>query len=234
MRAISGAGGALSFPLVLVLACGSSPEKRGTPAPRTAPPPPASAGDSRALTAEEQHYADMMFSDDGTGTSGTVERRPPGGDLDAQLAEVAASGARVDVGRGARGTGGGPSAPGTPPPAPTPPPVTVELAVPRVHDQTSLTPDVLTKKIRTAYASGLKRCFVASLAAGGAASAAVAVRFTVIESGRVMSLRVDGGAPLHDCVAGLLRNWRFDVPKDDDGEPTEASFDLSITFTRTP
>ena len=57
----------------------------------------------------------------------------------------------------------------------------------------------------------------------------VRLNFTVNASGRTTSPKATGFADtLDQCIEGQMANWRFDIPKDSDGEPTDASFEISL------
>ena len=85
------------------------------------------------------------------------------------------------------------------------------------------TPDAVGRKIRIAYLRGVKRCH-AKTATDGTAM----LRLEVGPTGRVESARVTGFAEIASCVEALAKKWRFDTPKDDGGEPTRATYKLSI------
>jgi outer membrane biosynthesis protein TonB len=207
--------------------------------------------DAVALQEESKAYADMLFSDDkaGTGFSGDMEHRQPGSDLGKQLDEVAASGQQTAVGGGTAGTGprgGGPrigtgTGPAvTGPSGPTSaqeggkgtekvPTGRISVSDKKTFDDSSLTPDAVLRKILGAYMSGLKRCHKDLLKKDPTARGKVKLAFSVNESGRVTSPNASGfNGELDQCIEGLMANWRFDVPKDSDGEPTEASFEIAL------
>ena len=44
-----------------------------------------------------------------------------------------------------------------------------------------------------------------------------------------MSPKATGFDPdLDHCIETLMGSWRFDIPKDSDGEPTDASFEIGL------
>ncbi len=207
--------------------------------------------DAVALQQESKAYADMLFSEDesGSGFSGDMERRKPGADLGKQLEEVAASGQQTSTGggsadRGPRGggprtgTGTGPAVTG--PGGPTSaqeggkqqekvPTGRISVSDKKSFDESSLTPDAVLRKILGAYMSGLKRCHKDLLKKDPTARGKVKLAFTVNESGRTVSPKASGFNPdLDQCIEGLMSNWRFEVPKDSDGEATEASFEIAL------
>ena len=210
------------------------------------------ATEAVALREESVRYADMLFSDDdtsATGLAGGMERRKPGGELNTQLQEVAASGARTEIGggtpgRGPRdgggprmGTGTGPAVegPSGPVSASGPgreekvPQGRISVSDKKSFDDSTLTPDAVLRKIQSAYMSGIKRCQKQVLLRDPSARGKVKLSFTVNESGRTVSPRANGfDSDLDQCIVSLMNNWRFDIPKDSDGEPTDASFEIGL------
>jgi|JI10StandDraft_1071094.scaffolds.fasta_scaffold30987_4 hypothetical protein len=211
------------------------------------------AGDAVALQEQSAKYADALFADDesGSGLSGAMESRKAGSDLGNQLTEVAKSGATTAVGggtsgRGTRGngdprvgtgTGPGVTGPGGPVSATGPdgktgekvPTGRITATDKKTFDDSTLTPDAVLRKILNAYMSGLKRCHKELLKSDPTAKGKVKLSFTVNESGRTVSGKASGFADsLDSCIEGQMGNWRFDIPKDSDGEPTDASFEISL------
>ena len=218
---------------------------------------PAEAGGGRnendavALQEESARMADALFSEDeaGGGLAGAMENKKPGSDLGNQLSEVAKSGAQTAIGntagRGTRGngdprvgtgTGPGVTGPGGPVSATGPdgkgekvPTGRISVSDKKTFDDSTLTPDAVLRKITSAYMSGLKRCHKELLKTDPTARGKVKLAFTVNESGRTVSPRVSGFADsLDSCIEGQMGNWRFDIPKDGDGEPTDASFEIAL------
>jgi hypothetical protein len=177
-----------------------------------------------------------------------MEKRKPGADLGKQLDEVAASGQQTAIGGGAAGRGprgGGPrigtgtdpvvDAPGGPTSAQDGktaekvPTGRISVSDKKAFDDSSLTPDAVLRKIMSAYMAGLKRCHEDLLKTDPTARGKVKLSFTVNESGRTVSPKASGfNSSLDSCVEGLMSNWRFDVPKDSDGDATEASFEIAL------
>ena len=55
------------------------------------------------------------------------------------------------------------------------------------------------------------------------------VQITVNETGRTVKGSAKGFADEVDqCIGGQMSSWRFPVPKDKDGEATEASFAITL------
>jgi hypothetical protein len=216
------------------------------------PKPGRSEDDPVTMAEESSRFVATLFSEDTTtttGLAGGMDRRKPGSELAGQLDEVAASGARTEIGGGAsgRGTrgGGGPEmgtstgpgveGPGGPVSASGPdrqervPSGRISVTDKKSFDDSSLTPDMVYRKIMSAYLAGIKRCQKQILLRDPTARGKVKLAFTVNESGRTVSPKATGFDPeLDGCITGLMGNWRFDIPKDADGEPTDASFEIAL------
>jgi hypothetical protein len=185
------------------------------------------------------------------GTNGTTEadmsRRRPGTELGKQLNEVKNSGQEVKVGggagRGSRdngdprvGTGNGPkiNGPGGTETAGGPkeekaPTGRISVADKQTFDESSLTPDIVLSKIQSAYMAGLKRCYKEYLKKDASARGKVTLSLTVNETGRTVKGAAKGFASEVDsCIGNQMSSWRFPVPKDKDGEATEASFAITL------
>jgi hypothetical protein len=98
-------------------------------------------------------------------------------------------------------------------------------------DESSLTPDMVLKKIQDIYMAGLKRCYKQYLNKEATARGAVALAFTVNETGRLVSGNAQGFAGEVDvCIKTQMSTWRFPVPKDKDNEATDANFAITLQF----
>jgi len=96
-------------------------------------------------------------------------------------------------------------------------------------DETTLEEDQVRKRIRTRYLSGIKRCHAVRLKADPTLKGVVRARLTVGSSGRTTKSTVSGfDKSIDKCIKGLIKKWRFDVPKDDSGKPTSAKFALQL------
>ena len=192
--------------------------------------------------------ADLLTGEGDNGTSeGDMSKRRPGADLGAQIADVKEGGKEVAVGGGggkgprgegdARvGTGKGPKIEGPggvagaggakEEKAPT---GRIQVADKQTFDDSSLTPDIVLAKIQSAYMAGLKRCYKEHLKKDASARGKVTLELTVNETGRTVQGNATGFASEVDsCIQGQMSSWRFPVPKDKDGEPTEASFKITL------
>lgn len=227
----------LGWSFLVCFAC-SKPEPAPATAPtgRDTPPvaPPVDATAARVDAAgaiagpaapppaerEDQSVATVGILGGGPDDGGDLDKRPPGSDLAQQIEALRNSGKDVSLGgRGHRAGSGSATTTG--------PTGRITISDKRAFDNTTLTVDVVLAKVMAAYMAGVKRCYRQMLAIDPSARGKMKLAFTVNEAGRVVSPKATGfDAQLDECIAGHTRAWRFAVPKDADGEPTEASFDL--------
>ncbi|MEJ7596879.1 MAG: hypothetical protein WKG01_03120 [Kofleriaceae bacterium] len=193
-------------------------------------------------------YADLLVGE-GEGTSqGDMSKRRPGADLGDQINDVREGGKTVAIGggagRGSRGdgdprlgTGGGPkiSGPGGIDSAgggkgaEKGPAGRISVSDKQSFDESTLTPDIVLAKIQSSYMAGLKRCYKTYLNKDGSARGKVTLSLTINETGRTVKGGAKGFANEVDtCIEGLMTSWRFPIPKDKDGDPTEASFAITL------
>ena len=96
-------------------------------------------------------------------------------------------------------------------------------------DASSLSPEAVLSKIQSAYMAGLKRCYREYLKKDASARGKVSLSLTVNETGRTVKGAAHGFAPeVDECITSLMSTWRFPIPKDKDGEATDASFEIAL------
>jgi hypothetical protein len=94
---------------------------------------------------------------------------------------------------------------------------------------TTLDPETVAKIIRSRYLQGIKRCHERLLKQSPSAKGRVQVRFAVGPTGGVTKSTVKGFDPTVDsCIHDLTLKWRFGAPKDDEGKPTSAEFQIPL------
>jgi hypothetical protein len=192
--------------------------------------------------------ADLLTGEGDNGTSeGDMSKRRPGADLGQQIADVREGGKSVSVGGGAGhgprgdgdprvGTGKGPNinGPGGTETAGGPkqehaPSGRISVADKQTFDESTLTPDIVLSKIQSAYMAGLKRCYKEYLKKDASARGKITLSLTINETGRTVKGSASGVANEVDtCIDGQMASWRFPIPKDKDGEATEASFAITL------
>jgi hypothetical protein len=97
--------------------------------------------------------------------------------------------------------------------------------------ETTLDPDSVAKIIRARYLQGIKRCHQRMLKGDPTAGGRVSLRFTVGPTGGVTKSDVKGFDPTVDaCIKDLTTKWRFGAPKDDDGKPASADFQIPLVL----
>lgn len=193
-------------------------------------------------------FADLLTGEGPNGTSeGDMSKRRPGADLGSQINDVKDSGGKVAIGggagRGSRGdgdprvgTGGGlkTNGPGgdsigTGKQVEKGPAGRISVSDKQSFDESTLTPDEVLRKIQQAYMAGLKRCYKQYLNKDASARGKVTLSLTISETGRTTKGNAKGFADEVDsCISGQMSGWRFPVPKDKDGEATEASFAITL------
>jgi hypothetical protein len=205
--------------------------------------------DQAALQEEAARFADLLTGEGVNGTSeGDMSQRRPGAELGAQISEVREGGQEVRVGggagRGSRGDGdtrvgtghgpnitgpGGTESAGGGKQAEKGPSGRISVADRQSFDESTLTPDAVLSKIQSAYMAGLKRCYKEYLKKDASARGKVTLALTINETGRTVKGAAHGFAgEVDECIGVLMSGWRFPIPKDKDGEATEASFSITL------
>ncbi|MCX5742300.1 MAG: AgmX/PglI C-terminal domain-containing protein [Proteobacteria bacterium] len=190
------------------------------------------------------------FGDKGQ-TEGDMSGRRPGATLNQQIADVKESGREVKVGGGTGGgtrtggdpkigTGNGPKTGGTGgievaggPKTDQGPSGRIQIGTKSGGDDSTLTPDVILKKIQSVYMTALQKCYKDYLKTDATARGKVQLELTVNESGRTVNGSASGfpGAQVNTCITGRMGGWTFPIPKDKGGDPTEATFRISLQLS---
>jgi hypothetical protein len=234
---------------------GSAEKKPDKPAERQkAPDRGGDTGRNKAdqVALQEQEaakFADLLTGEGPNGTSeGDMSRRRPGTDLGKQLNEINEGNQNVKIGGGTGrvsrgdgevrvGTGHGPAINGPTGPesagggklAEKAPSGRISVSEKAALDASSLSPDAVLSKIQSAYMAGLKRCYREYLKKDASARGKVTLSLTINETGRTVKGNAHGFAgEVDECIGGLMSGWRFPIPKDKDGEPTDASFEIAL------
>jgi hypothetical protein len=98
-------------------------------------------------------------------------------------------------------------------------------------DETSLTATDVLRKIQRSYLAGIKRCYKQLLAKQPSAAGKLTLRLTVTATGQVTAPSARGLPAMERCVTDAMASWRFPVPRDTRGTPTEATFETTLRFT---
>jgi len=236
---------------------GSAAEKKPDKPPERPKSPERGGGDSgrsreQQIALQEQEaarFADLLTGEGPNGTTeGDMSRRRPGTDLGKQLNEINEGNQAVRIGGGAGrtsrgdgevrvGTGHGPAINGPSGPesagggkvAEKAPGGRISVADRPTGDASSLSPEAVLSKIQSVYMAGLKRCYREFLKKDASARGKVTLSLTVNESGRAVKGAAHGFASeVDECITGQMSTWRFPIPKDKDGEATDASFEIAL------
>jgi hypothetical protein len=226
-----------------------TPDKKPTAKPADKPDTGRKPDDQVAMQENAAKFADLLTAAGPNGTTtGEMDKRRPGADLNQQIRDVKDNGGTVAVGdtsgRGSRGngdprvgTGGGPQVNGPTGPESADggkavektPAGRISVADKQTFDDSTLTPDVVLAKIQSAYMAGLKRCYKEYLKKDASARGKVTLAFGVNATGRAVNGAAHGFAgEVDQCIGGQMGSWRFPVPKDKDGEATDASFSITL------
>jgi hypothetical protein len=96
----------------------------------------------------------------------------------------------------------------------------------------TLTINMVLARIQNQYMAGLQRCYVKhGLSIDSTMVAKVTVSFVVDDKGVSTENSAHGAnAEVDRCIADQMGGWRFPVPKDADGDPTDAPFKLKLAL----
>ncbi|MFT3695030.1 MAG: hypothetical protein QM831_17970 [Kofleriaceae bacterium] len=208
------------------------------------PPPAANRDDASRLAA-------LLVGDEGAHGYAGMAHRAPGADLAIQMDEASHHAVtigedgqhtsrvddRANIGT-ARDGGWAPTMPETGGASTLPhrdekPPGRIFIQPLPGDTGTSLTAQMVLDKIQGSYMAGLQRCYRLGQAEDATLEGKITIELTVDAHGRVtepsasgMSSKVDG------CVSGMMAGWHFGIPRDKDGEATEATFRIALVLKR--
>lgn len=104
--------------------------------------------------------------------------------------------------------------------------------IPGEKPDSTLTVAAVLDKINIVYMQGLQRCYQKGLVEDGTLQGKISMAFTVSERGTLDDSSATGvSSKVDSCVTDFMATWRFPIPKDKDGDPTEQSFKLSLQLT---
>jgi len=192
--------------------------------------------------ADMDRFADVLTGEGEAPTNDMSKRRPGsglGGGNKGSISDVKTDG--LNVGGGGAISGGGRQGQAarvqtgvgtatTKPSEATPPP-RITMGTSSSTTVTSLTPDVATQKIQSAYMAGLKRCYRDALKKHATLKGNLEITLVVNDTGRATATVKTPAADLTACVESQVSSWRFPIPKDGGGDATTATIQLSFTLT---
>ena len=96
---------------------------------------------------------------------------------------------------------------------------------------TTLTVAMVLDKINGVYMAGLQRCYKKGLLDDAKLGGKISVSFTVGERGQLGDGSARGvSSDVDACVGNFMQTWHFAIPRDKDGDPTDASFKLTLAL----
>jgi hypothetical protein len=196
---------------------------------------------------DADRWANAMTGND-IGRTGQTEisNRVPRTDLDKQIQQIKDGNGNVKVGGNPTSRdrdlrlGDGPDGPKIGDPAldqiakQEKKPVTriTPVPMPKPPGKDPLPIALVLGRIQGSYMAGLQRCYIKhGLAQDASLVAKVTLTFTVDETGRSTENQAKGANPDVDgCIREQMTGWRFPVPKDSDGDATDAPFKLQLAL----
>ena len=127
--------------------------------------------------------------------------------------------------------------PATPAPVPTNKPTggpspKLSVTARRSRMKTTLTAEAVAQKFQSAYSEGVKKCYRATLAKTATASGAIGLVFTINAVGKTEAVTVKAfDETLGTCITGLVKTWRFPIPKSEYAEPLATVYELTLKAT---
>ncbi|HUH04899.1 MAG TPA: AgmX/PglI C-terminal domain-containing protein [Kofleriaceae bacterium] len=224
---------------------GDGPKAEGTPRPAKT--------EEELAAAAELAIAELLGEDSDTGVQGNRMRdRNPGNNLADEARQVEEGRVSVtlkdqggdqgpnrstrrtatttgpDVKAGGDREGTGPVGPAKVPKKPV-----IDVNRPDLDGGSKTSPAEIMAKIQRQYVNGLKRCYERVLKLDETAAGTVKLRFTVGTRGTIIRAQVKGFGfdTLDSCVEGQVNTWVFGPFKDEEGDPTEVTVNISLPFT---
>jgi hypothetical protein len=218
-----------------------------TPPHRIVQPVVSRPSDPDRLAEDASRMASILTGDDGPHGFGGMNHRQPGADLARQMDDAAnrvvtigdnGHTSRVDD-RARIGTDRGlqihdQTIVETPIPAHNEREGRIVIKPLPGGDQSStLTAQMVLEKISTAYIAGLQRCYRLGQNEDVGLEGKIAIELTVDEHGRVTDPSASGLTQKVDsCVGGFMTSWHFGIPKDKDGQATQATFKIALMLKK--
>jgi hypothetical protein len=128
---------------------------------------------------------------------------------------------------GAVGSSTGPG--GAQDPRPRGPRAALAFGTSEALDDSTLSADLVVAKIRAAYVAGVRRCYQHHVDQDPTAHGTLTLAFTVEATGRLTIPNVTSfAADIEGCVAGAMAAWRFPVPKNKNGDASDARYRITL------
>ncbi len=218
-----------------------------TPKPIVERPRIAQRPDPGMSVDDATRFASILTgADPGRTGPGEMHSRQPGSDLKNQIADVGARKITIgDDGKGFReqpgprlGTDTGPII--DDPNAVSVQPIKKDTAdkiritlrpLPALGPKTTLSVDSVVDRINTVYMPHLQRCYRKGLLGDASLAGKIKLAFTVNERGGLDDIEATGvSSEVDGCVSAAMEGWKFGIPKDKDGDPTDQGFRLVLAL----
>jgi len=96
---------------------------------------------------------------------------------------------------------------------------------------TTLTAAMIVDKINSVYMPNLQRCYRKGLLGDASLAGKINLSFTVTERGGLDDVEASGvSSDVDACVGTAMSTWRFPIPRDKDGDPTDQGFRLVLAL----
>lgn len=196
---------------------------------------------------EATRFASIMTgSDPGRTGLGEMHSRQPGSDLDDQIAHVGTR--KVTIGNDGKGFREQPGPRlGTDPGPIVDDPTNVSSQptkngdairgritlrpLPPTGPGTTLTAEMILDRINTVYMPNLQRCYRKGLLGDASLAGKIQLSFTVTERGGLDDIEAHGvSSEVDGCVSTAMSAWKFAIPRDRDGDPTDQGFRMVLAL----
>jgi hypothetical protein len=191
-----------------------------TTEPRPAPVAQPTASPVAQPIADDSH-TDVLV----TGEPAATDRTRPATDVGAQISDVREGGKDLRV-----GTAYGSSyASGAPMAADPQKRGRISVIEKQAFDNTTLTAELVLAKITAAYMMSISRCYRDYLKKDPSANGELVLKLTVDSVGRAVGATATGVASeIGDCTTAIMASWRFPVPRNANGDPVPAAFQIKL------
>jgi hypothetical protein len=111
------------------------------------------------------------------------------------------------------------------------PPGKITIASKTSFDRTNLSADAVAEAITRDHLAALGACYRGTLARNASVQGKATLALTVKPDGKVDKAKATAPDPaLQGCFGKAMATWTFPVPKNADGEPTEAGFQIALAL----
>lgn len=108
----------------------------------------------------------------------------------------------------------------------------ITIASKTSFDRTDLSADAVAERITKQHLAALGSCYRAALARDASIQGKATLALTVKPDGTIASAKATApDTTLQSCFSQAMQTWAFPIPKDADGEPTDAGFQIALALT---